>query len=300
VQRFACVRLEFAHAIGPDAGRYVVRPAGEASVRGADPFDVAAVYGKADVLDIGLADAPRAFGRRRRRGSDDAAAEPVQIARVTYIWGTEPLSKGDAAEGLARLAEEEPDVQRRLAHVIATLNVAIRAHRVAVSDPFVTEVSPYDPRRVTFGYGTAERLMLDTMEASWSPPRERGYSIMGHDSADAGEMIAAALAAETRVLESDDLILRVALDLHQGRRRGAAAGVRALADLIEHELGSLEDGGPAIDPRILARAREAGLAVLVDPNDTEHVDRLMESARSLQDALRLARQEGVAALRAPR
>lgn len=293
MKRFACVRLEFAHAIGPDAGRYVVRPPDGVSLRGADPLDVAAIYGKGDVLDIGVADAPRAFGRRRKKKSDPDVIEQVRIARVTYVWGTRPLSREEAADDLAQLDEDEDEAVRRIEQAIAALNVAIRAHRVTVSDPFISEVTVYDPRSVVFAYGKAETLIHHDYEDTWTPPRDADFG--AQHTADAGEVIAATLAGEHRVLEADEFVLRIALDLHQGRHRAAAAGVRALADVVEHELRSL-DGGPAVGPELLVRARETGLAVLTEPSNAGGVERLVEAARDLQSGLRSARAQGVGQL----
>jgi hypothetical protein len=229
------VELEFVHAIGPTPGRYVVAVdpgAGEHATDGRTASE--------DVLQIQVVGGTTTSkGLRRRTKDATGAATPadIPILRVMWIGASQGVEGQVAAEQrLDRLRSEEVEREEIVDGVLQVLNVAVRAHRAAARDPYVTEVTRADPRAVRFGYGEARPLTQGRWTEAFLAPPLRVPSVDRALRLGPSETVAFALRDKLDILESEELILRAMLDLDQARWRAAglqlACGLRLLrADL---------------------------------------------------------------------
>ncbi|MCW2985826.1 MAG: hypothetical protein JWR63_3396 [Conexibacter sp.] len=231
--RLAFVQLEFTHALGPAAGRYVVAnvapdarfPTSDQAELDVLVLDVAA--GATPILPRGM--------KRSRKPVDPTGPAPVPVFVATHVRAA---GHGDAASVKAEVGECRDNAERQgqwIGEAIAVVNQAIRAHRAACGDPYFAEIMPGDPRAVRIGYGAPR----DVGHAGWeyafsatsSEPR-LGY----YEKTAPSEVVAAMLKGHRAVLDADELLLRGLLDLDQGRRDCAALQLHAAARLLAREL----------------------------------------------------------------
>jgi hypothetical protein len=303
--RFPFVQLEFAHSLGPPAGRYVVRgPNGSAPsavtgrlhpLLGPDP----ALMATADVLVIdGEARAPR---RRRLRQPRAAAVPPgkppddVQLFRYTVIKGTRALDDfADAEAFFASVSSSLEQAEEWVADALQTVNRGIAAHRACAADPYAIEVSRRHPRAVRVGYGTGEKVFHSTWEKAVelpapAPPRiRRELRLMPQQG------MADVLASGAPVLEGEELVLRVGLDLKRGRSRAAAVALQTGVRLLLEELAGLGVVPVVADQLAELRARGGDLVDLAERaltgplsnDETARLARLAELAGSVVDGWR--------------
>jgi hypothetical protein len=287
---FLAVQLEFTHAIGPHAGRYVVAHPSSVDAAGAvlrsDELPrrqrltgVTLQASTADVLAISVSAAPARVPRLRRRTKEaELAAGPdeVPLLLATFIRATDPLSPEDADAELLRIAEDEDRQQAWVTQGLLVLNRAIRAYRAGSRDPYVTEVARRDARTVRIGYGTTEGLPdgLFTRAAVLPPPL--GVKASREERLAPSETTADVLAGRTTILEGEDLLLRAFTDLDHGRSRAAALQARAAIHLLELELRDVggPGGGIGVDFDDLA-ARADALVAAIAGGGLEH-DQLVE------------------------
>jgi hypothetical protein len=280
------VQLEFSHHLGPEAGRYVVR-------EGAEPRDE-------DVLVVGVEAATRPRTRRLTRPRARPEAVPsappeLSVTVVTVIRAARRFAgEEEAARWLSdvRASTGEQEVWARDA--LATLNRAVGAYRACAADPYAIDVSRADARVVRIGYGSAGELVRGRWDAAIAIPAppaprlDRAVRLMPTEG------MAAVLGGRARTLESEELLLRVVLDLEHGRFRAAAAGLCAAHDLLAGELADEVLGGPVADrfDRVLASRdatgalAERGLAGPLDEEDVQRLRELAEQAGALVDAWR--------------
>jgi hypothetical protein len=246
------VELEFVHAIGPAAGRYVVA-VDDGTAGGLDDADSDAIE---DVLQISIVEGTTTTkGLRRRTKDATGAAEPadVPILRVMWIGASQAVdNKAIAARRLERLRQEEGEREELVDAIIEVLNVAVRAHRSGARDPYVAELTRADPRAVRFGYGEARPLTQGQWTEAFLAPPPRAPSVDRAVRLGPSETVALALRGNLDLLESEELVLRGMLDLDQRRWRAAGLELTSAISLLRVEL----DG---------VRARE--LAVPVSDED---------------------------------
>ncbi len=255
------VELEFVHAIGPGAGRYVVAVDGEEGEAGTQ-----------DVLQIKIVDGTTTTkGLRRRTRDESAAAVPtdVPVLRVMWIGAGQPAAtQGEASGRLERLRRQEDEREELVEAILGVLNTAIRAHRAAARDPYVAEVTRADPRAVRFGFGEARPLTQGQWTEAFLAPAPRPPSLDRAVKLGPSETVALALRGTLDLLESEELVLRASLDLDQERWRAAGAQLVAAVDLLRAEFTA---------------ARQNGVAVLVQDDD---LARRGERVRSLSQLAR--------------
>jgi hypothetical protein len=278
------VELEFVHAIGPAAGRYVV------AVDGGEGED-----DTQDVLQIKVVEGTTTTkGLRRRTRDETNAATPadVPVLRVMWIGASQPAaSKGEAAARLERLRRQEDEREELVEAILGVLNTAVRAHRAAARDPYVAEVTRADPRAVRFGYGEARPLTQGQWTEAFLAPAPRPPALDRAVKLGPSETVALALRGSLDLLESEELVLRATLDLDQGRWRAAGAQLVAAVDLLRAEFGAARDAGVAVsvEDEDLARRGErvASLAALARRDELDEVaqDELRSHADALADAL---------------
>jgi hypothetical protein len=292
--RFPIVQLEFTHALGPPAGRYTVRedaPSGN----GATP----ASPGSADVLVIQVEGAPptrrRLLRARVLAAKSGAAAAEVPIVLATLVKGTSAL--GGCAEGDALLADMHDGgdrVERWVAEGLAVVNRAITAYRLCAGDPHVVGVTRQDARAVRIGYGTGEQVFHGGWERAIEVPPPRAPKVKREVTLMPQQGVAAVLSAGAPLLEAEELVLRAALDLEQGRERAAAVGLNAGFDLLRAELRH-QDLSPGARRRLqdaesgggeLAELASRATGGTLEPGDRARLDLAVKRVGGVVDAWR--------------
>lgn len=237
---FPFVQLEFAHAIGPGAGRYTVKLADGAN--GAD--------GEHDVLQVHIvagAVARQGLRRRTRPARSGELPPDVPVVRVSWIAATQPLhDRGAAKAELERLRADEDSREELVEAVLRVLNLAVRAHRASAQDPYLPELTRDDPRAVRFGIGTATQLTAGEWEDAFLAPPPRVDKIERALRLAPSEAVALVLRSSLGLLESEELLLRARLDADQGRWRGAALQLDATIELLRVEAEAIRAAGEAL------------------------------------------------------
>lgn len=262
---FPFVQFEFAHSLGLAAGRYLMAPA---SVPQTAPAPVAAgaggpgdpqaggepatagrpiqrgvgdtrLLGSADILVVRVRGGKASAGTFLRRGpkevNPDAEPSEVVITVATMVRGQEMFSDKAAADQFVR-SMERPVQERWVREALADLNRAVGVYRVCAADPYVFDISRADPRAIRIGHGFSEEVFSGRWTravAVSAPPAPR---LSRHLQLAPSEGTAAVLAGQATTMESEELVLRVLLDLDQGRIRGAAVALKAAHDLLLGEL----------------------------------------------------------------
>lgn len=289
------VSMEFSSALGPTAGRYMVRPPGSAvadpSANGAGeaPRELSA----ADVLQITIIGAPTARGglvfRRARKVDSDDEPRDVSILIATLIGTNNRFSVRQEAVRFLDACRADEDQQTELVgQCIDAINLAIRAYRAASRDPLPSEIDIHDAREVRIGYGEPEELARGGWTEAFTPPPPRAPKLSRGERLAPTEVVAQIVGGKMPLLGSEDLALRTMLDLEHGRPRAAALQLRATLDLLVSEL---TDAGESFIPprddleqRIPAVERLAQLA-LDDRLDDDAEAEVAEILDRIEDAL---------------
>jgi hypothetical protein len=231
-QLFLFIQMEFAWALGPPDGRYLLRSQADAEPQ--------------HVVVLGTVGARRASGRglpgrRRRRpasvaGSATATSEPATVptARATVV---DPVSV--SAEHQAQAWLDDLDAERDAHAAVSVLNRLLHSHRIATADPYIHELSPAQAIVIRAGWGEGEQVAygrwlhaqeLPPISAGRGPAKRRRL-IKDHTAAlRPEERLAELLSTRGVPLLCEDLALRARLDLDQGRVALAAIELeRAIA-----------------------------------------------------------------------
>lgn len=254
-----------------------------------DP-DAPLPLGSADVLVVKVIGAPPPRARLFRRGLPSAAGSEapreLSVTLVTVIAATQGFNAASQArDWLAALRRDGGALEAWVTDGIGLLNRAVSAYRACAADPYVVEVSRADPRTVRVGYGEAPQVVLgEWAEAVAVPPPPpprvtRTVQLMPTQG------MAAVLAGQTTVLESEELVLRALLDLRHDRLRGAAVGLQAGIELLLGEIagevlpGVVQQRVDALLP-LRERARTLAAAARRGPLGEEHAAALQEIAEA--------------------
>lgn len=274
---FAFVQFEFAFPLGPEDGRYLRRAA-----PGADPE-----------LVVGLrtlgAPQRRLLRRRRPRPIDRAQAEPVPTARATLIRARPFKSSVEAERWLAMLRRDRDQADEEVARAVRELNLVIRAHRAAATDPYSGEVAANAALAVRVGYGSGDQVAEGRFAAAYelppAAPRRRRAERLSPQ-----EHLAAILAGRERLLASEELVLRARADVDAGRPREAALQARIALECLLAELANEDDD---TSRRELEGERaglsDAGNAALAGDPPDEARQRVAASVERMERALRRRR-----------
>lgn len=197
----------------------------------------------------------RRFGRAKPKPADpDASAPTVPLTTLTVIQPQSIGGEEDAARWLERLRDDDGEIRDELDHAVRLINRAVHAHRTAVVDPHLPDVSPSHALAARIGFGSGEELADGRFSAAIEIPRSarrrRGEALQPT------ERVAAALGGAERIPACELLVLRARADLDAGRTREAAlqllAGTRAL--LAERDAF----GAPGQEEDLAAVAERAG------------------------------------------
>ncbi|MGE4426178.1 MAG: hypothetical protein AB7G37_06990 [Solirubrobacteraceae bacterium] len=238
----AFVELEFAHALGPPPGRYLL----------AD--------GDVLIIDVRGGPLPPVLPRRRRARATPVGDEPdrpVSLAVARLVRSSDPVD--DPAALVREWRADDALRERTVAAALEVLNTAIRAFRIAAQNPYVTEVGRWDPRAVRLGWGTPEEVDAGRSSELLAVRRHRG-SWGGPPLAQRlapDELVAALLRTGGTLSPAHDVLLRGLLDLAHGRPDAARAQASAALELVV----AAEDLPLALGPeaaRLRDRVRAAG------------------------------------------
>jgi hypothetical protein len=176
----------------------------------------------------------RRLSGRKPKAVTEAVPEPVPTSRATIVRASPFASGSEAADWLA-----SADLDAELDGGIAVLNRALRAHRVAAADPYVTEVSRERALVVRVGYGSGEEVADGRFGECVELPRfARRRAKRSMEAPE--ERFAALLGGREEVLPAEELVLRARTDLNAGRLAEAALQARVA---IEALLAALDDSG---------------------------------------------------------
>jgi hypothetical protein len=272
---FPFVQLEFTHALGPDAGRDVIA-GDEAGASSAEA--VPDGIGRADLLLIQVVGARTAseggiIRRRTRAARPEKDPEPVPLALAMLIRARARAgSERDAQALLRKIDSSEAEQESWIGAALDDLNQAIRAYRAAAVDPYVTEVTRSDPRRVRIGYGTGAEVYDGNWTAAITIPAPRGPRLSRGDRLGPTEAVAGVLSRRAFALDCEDLAMRALLDVDRGRTRAAAVQLRAAFELFWAEISN-EISPADVAKRIEAlRAREKDVTELAERGLREAAD----------------------------
>jgi len=173
--------------------------------------------------------------RLRGRGSKPAAPEPepvpVETSRVTLI-SAEQHASPEAARAWLKSVDGEEEAQE----AIRTLNEILQAHRVALADPFIREVSREQALVTRVGIGEGEQVAHGRWADAIELPRPRGPRRRRSLALRPQERLAALLGGRDAALACEELTMRARHDLDAGRQREAALQLRVALEAALAEL----------------------------------------------------------------
>jgi len=217
------------------------------------------------VLVLGTEGAPPR--QRRPRAVEAADAELVPTSRATVVRPSPFDSASAASAWLSELRASEEQVELELSSGLAVLNRALFARRLALADPFLSELSVDRALVARVGYGEGEEVADGRYAAALELPRPGARKVKrSMESPD--ERFAALLGGREEPLVAEELVLRARADLDAGRGREAAlqarVGLEALAGtapaLAEHR----EAVGAAANAALSGDLSASGLAAVTE------------------------------------
>jgi hypothetical protein len=224
------VQWDFAGALGPPPGRYVVR-----RFAGDEAREVIVVTQTGAPAPAGRL-AGR-LGRRPRRVAPPASVDAVPVTRVTVV-GAKPLS--DGAAWLERAARD-PEVVAEAASALVRL---VAAHRIAAAQP-LPDPDPSHALATRVGYGTGAQAA----DGEWEAARElppAAIRTRRRAAPPETERLSALLAGRDAPLACEELTVRARADLDHDRPREAALQLEAsLAAALAELAGWREQGDMA-------------------------------------------------------
>lgn len=203
---FSFVQFEFASAIGPPDGRYVMRTPGQAE---ADRVLV--------LQTLGAIQRHRVRGRRPRSAAPEPEPVSVSTTRATVI-AAQPFASTEAATTWL----ERGDFEEHARAGLTALNQAIAAHRIAAQDPSARDLSAEQALVIRAGYGAGEQVA----DGRWSAARELTPAAGKRPRREAAlrsqERLAALLGGRDRALACEEPTLAARAAVDGGRLRVAA------------------------------------------------------------------------------
>jgi hypothetical protein len=215
------------------------------------------------VENVGAAPAGgRRRSRFRPRPVEESAPDRLPLTRVTVARPTELGGAAAAARRLEEVARDAGAAESEVEEAVGLLNRAIAAHRAAIQDPYVQEVSAAHATAIRIGYGAGDELV----HGRWTEAREVSLPEARRKRREAlqpTERVAAVLGGREDVLACETLLLRARLDLDQNRTREAALQLRVGLEALLRELA---DDGRTGQPEDLAALQERRAGVVEAAN----------------------------------
>jgi hypothetical protein len=240
------------------------------------------------VLVLGTLGAPerRRLRGRRARPVEEAEPEPVPTSRATVVRPEPFGSREEAAAWLARLRGDDDRVEAELDGALRLLNRALRGHRAATADPWLTEVSAERALVTRIGYGRGEAVAEGRYGEALELPRAGARRVKRSMEAPE-ERFAALLGGRSSALVGEELVLRARADLAAGRPREAALQARVALEALIAELPDA-----ATLPELRGAVSAAAGACLRGELDAAETASIAEAVQAMEAALRRHRLRG--------
>lgn len=281
---------EMAAAGAPPGGATVAQTAAPPAPPAVD-FDDDYLLGSADVLVIRVVGAPSPkVGRFGRGGAPEVAdgerPRETSLTLATIVFGTRLLPDDRVAKRFFESVQTKADERDQWSRAaLETLNRAVVAYRACAADPYVADVSPLDARATRIGYGIAELVAAGKWEKAIAVPPPPTVRLSRDQKLMPTQAMGMVLTGQGRVLESEELVLRAAMDLEQRRPRAAATGLHAGFELLLGEFAGQVLAGPVqrqFERLVEQRGEIADLAAAArrGPLATREVERLADLAEA--------------------
>ncbi|MDQ2630382.1 MAG: hypothetical protein M3Y75_05335 [Actinomycetota bacterium] len=249
------MQFEFAGALPLADGRYLSRAP--------EPGE------EESVLVLQRTGAPRASGRRRRRGRAvevNTELPTLALTQATAIRAFAPFEDpGAAARWLDEAFEAEDTVDVLVSEGLALLNRALHAQAVSTANPnSQVELDAEVAERVLIGFGSGEEVadsrFTEAREVDTQPRSSRRRR--REEELRPQERVAGVLRGREQLDACETLLLRARADIDAGRTREAALQLRVGLEALLVELkGALSDPDHEKDMATLSERRtEAGEA----------------------------------------
>lgn len=278
---FRFAQFEFPWLLGPEPGRYVLRP-----VRGEPPEQILVI------ATLGAPQRRLLGGRRPKDAAPAPEPTPVATSRVTVI-DADPLADEPAARAWMKVVSGG-DAAARLDEALRTLNGLLRVHRAASADPLVREAGREQALVARLGYGEGEQVADGRWTAALDVPhraeRQRREAALRPQ-----ERLAAVLGGRDTVLACEELTVRARQDLDAGRGREAALQLRVAFEAALAELDGRQDLAERLDGLreqrgAVGEAANAALAGELGAEELVSVEGVLER---LEAALRARSAAGI-------
>ena len=203
------------------------------------------------------------------------------------LVSAEAHASPEAARAWLRSADGEDEAHE----AISALNDVLQAHRVAMADPFVREVSREQALVARIGIGEGEQVAHGRWTDAIELPRPRGPRRRRSLALRPQERLAALLGGRDAALACEELTVRARLDLDAGRQREAALQLRVALEAALAELAPWAQRGD-IASRIEALRAErdavgsAANAALEGGLDDETAEAVERALVKVETALR--------------
>lgn len=237
--RLPFVQFELAGTVGLEQGRYL----------GSDPERV---------LVVTVAGAPmpprRRLGRVKPKDAEPDADPPTVPLTTLTVVRPDPLGDEPGAERWLGELRDEPDATaEEVRDAVVFVNGALHAHRAAVLDPDLADVTAPHALAVRIGFGSGDELadgrFTRAFEVPRSARRRRGEVLRPQ------ERVAGVLGGRETVAACELLVLRARSDLDAGRGREAALQLRVGLEALLAEREVLAAPGQDEDLAVLAERR---------------------------------------------
>ena len=238
---FRFAQIEVPWQLGPEDGRYVLRPEAEPAAQVTQVIVVAT---------LGAPERRRLGARRARDVEPEPDPTAVTTGRATIVSSAEPLPDRATAEAWLRGAGED-----ELTVGLLALNRMLSAFRRVAADPYAVTIGRHQLIAARIGYGVGEQVADGRWEQARELPRpdrsRRRARVLAPQA-----RLAAALGARQTTLVCEELALRARLDLDQGRPREASLQLLVTLDAAVAELGR-EPEALGLSERVARPARAA-------------------------------------------
>ena len=273
---FGFAQVEVPWQLGPDDGRYVLRPEDEPDAQATQVIVLAT---------LGAPQRHRLGARRPRDAGPAPEPTPVTTGRATIVRSAEPLSDRAAAQSWLRGAGED-----ELDAGLLALNRMLSMFRRVVADPYAVVVGRHQLIASRVGYGSGEQVA----DGRWEQALELPPPVRSHRRAQAlapQARFAATLGARQGMLVCEELVLRARIDLDQDRPREASLQLLVTLDAAVAELGR-EPAGLGLAERVdelrerrpqVAAAAQSALGAMPSP---EQIETVRGTLQRLEAALR--------------
>jgi hypothetical protein len=242
----------------------------------------------------------RRFRRRARAARPEPPPTELPVTIATVV-DTEPLENVEAARAWLA-AERRSGGEEALQTGLDTLNHVLQAHRIAVADPAVHEVSLDQAAVARVGFGAGEYVALGRWTSAFEAPRAPRGRQRRSAALRPQERLGALLGARDPALAAEEMVLRARQDVDRKRHREAAMQLSVAYRAALAELPPWIADRPSLKPRLEELERlapgvhAAAETALAGGLAEEDVKTTVHALERLEAALRARTAPGVGGL----